>query len=231
MAKVRRFRRAHPSIVFGLVLVLVLVLGSAAYGAIKVLGDTTPTSGVYFGVPDAPALTPANAERDPVPHRCRPLAGHLRGGRDAGRSASHTATGTTQGIAGDILIDTATPAPTGWATSSSTCSSSPPTSRSATSACATTSSNPTTTRWPRSRTTSHRRAARADRRRHRLRGHPRRATSRSRRPPCPPRIDGHGTRRGRRAHAEGQHHGVAVGLRRRPHQHGGLGQRRGTRRR
>ncbi len=109
MAKLGRFRRAHPTILLGLAIALVLVVGSAAYGAMKVIGDTTPLPGVYFAVPEAPHLTPANA--DQVVYRID--AGRSTVSYEVGESLAgqdHTATGSTKGIAGDILIDAAAPA-------------------------------------------------------------------------------------------------------------------------
>ncbi|MEZ5382622.1 MAG: YceI family protein [Microthrixaceae bacterium] len=105
MDRVKRLFGAHP-VLAGLGVLVVVTAGVGALVWNSVFG--LESSVVYFGVPDAPTLSAGtdetlyriDASQSKVTYRVEEkLAG-----------ASHTATGTTQGIAGDIALNTANPA-------------------------------------------------------------------------------------------------------------------------
>lgn len=108
MAKLKRFPQAHPLLAL-VVIVAVLVTGSAAYAAFSLMRQESATGGVYFAVPEAPHLAPngpnqvvyrIDANRSSVSYEVKEsLAGQ-----------QHTANGSTKGVAGDILLDNANPA-------------------------------------------------------------------------------------------------------------------------
>ena len=105
VTKVKGLARAHP---FVLVAGILLLIGAASAAWVVTSIYRIDSSVVYFGVPDAPQLTAGpgqtlyrvNASRSSVTYGVdEELAG-----------TTHRATGSTKGIAGDILIDESHPA-------------------------------------------------------------------------------------------------------------------------
>ncbi len=104
VTKVKGLARAHP---FVLVACILLLIGAASAAWVITSIYRVDSSVVYFGVPDAPQLTAGpgqtlyrvNASRSSVTYGVdEELAG-----------TTHRATGSTKGIAGDIVIDEANP--------------------------------------------------------------------------------------------------------------------------
>ena len=104
VTKVKGLARAHP---FVLVACILLLVGAASAAWVITSIYRVDSSVVYFGVPDAPQLTAGpgqtlyrvNASRSSVTYGIdEELAG-----------TTHRATGSTKGIAGDIVIDEANP--------------------------------------------------------------------------------------------------------------------------
>jgi polyisoprenoid-binding protein YceI len=104
VTKVKGLARAHP---FVLVACILLLIGAASAAWVITSIYRVDSSVVYFGVPNAPQLTAGpgqtlyrvNASRSSVTYGIdEELAG-----------TTHRATGSTKGIAGDIVIDEANP--------------------------------------------------------------------------------------------------------------------------
>ena len=104
VTKVKGLARAHP---FVLVAGILLLIGAASAAWVVTSIYRIDSTVVYFGVPDAPQLTAGpgqtlyrvNASRSSVTYGVdEELAG-----------TTHHATGSTKGIAGDIVIDEANP--------------------------------------------------------------------------------------------------------------------------
>jgi polyisoprenoid-binding protein YceI len=107
MTRLKQFRRAHPALAF-VAVALFLMTGSAAYAAWTMIGDEAP-EGISFSVPDAPQLMATGPNQ--IVYRidaARSSVGYEVNEKLANQD--HSATGSTKGIAGDVLIDSAAPA-------------------------------------------------------------------------------------------------------------------------